>query len=405
MSIVRNILFLHPNFPAQFRQPCIALSTKKNYDIRFLCQTHYGRHIPGIKKLVLKGSSSHERTLEASKAEHDRSLYRAKSYRDAFVSLKNQGWNPDVVISHCGWGCGIYVKDVWPNCRFITYLEWWFNPTSELHKRFRLSPYFKLNESSIEKLTIRNLPSCYEMTNSDNIVSPTFWQRDQLPKRFKDQCIVIPDQFDQNLFYPEPDRQSSSPVLTYGTRGMEPMRGFPEFVNILPKLLKKWPQLRVEIAGTDTISYGGVAPPDGSWKNWAVALLKQHNLNHRVLWKDHLPLQQYANWLKASWCHVYLSEPFVTSWSLIEACHCAVPMVATKSPATDEFSYLNPFLIQVDHLDDEELAKAINDRIRFSSRFDRSGNVNRSRAQVESGIFLDIPLALLITDVKAPTSN
>ena len=216
---------------------------------------------------MIKGRGSHERTLKASKIEHDRSLYRAEAYREAFVSLKQQGWTPEIVISHCGWGCGLYIKDIWPNCRFIVYLEWWFDPNSKLQKRFLRSPYFQLSEAANAKLTLRNLPSCYEMANADNIVSPTDWQRQQLPKRLQKHCIVIRDQFDQNIFYPEPERQSSSPVLTYGTRGMEPMRGFPEFINTLPRVLQKWPQLRAEIAGTDTVNYGGVAPPEGSWKN------------------------------------------------------------------------------------------------------------------------------------------
>ena len=87
-------------------------------------------------------------------------------------------------------------------------------------------------------MTLRNLTTSYEMANADHIVSPTFWQRQQLPKRLQEQCVVIPDQFDQNLFCPEPNKQSNSPVLTYGTRGMEPMRGFPEFIKVLPCLLK-----------------------------------------------------------------------------------------------------------------------------------------------------------------------
>ena len=242
------------------------------------------------------------------------------------------------------------------------------------------------------------------MAMADDIVSPTDWQRQQLPKRFREQCLVIRDQIDRNHFYPEPKKQSPSPVLTYGTRGMEPMRGFPEFIKILPKILKKWPQLSVQIAGTDTINYGGVIPKEGSWKQWAIELLKQHNLSNRVSWTGYLPFTSYVSWLKGSWCHVYLSEPFVTSWSLVEACHCAVPMVATRSPATDEFSHLNPFVIQVDHSDDEELAAAINDRIRFSSNFSRSVDHLAQSPQIKPAHFLDKSLAGFIADAEAATS-
>ena len=398
-----KILFLHPNFPAQFKAPCISLAKEEEHDILFLCQTHYGRHITGIKKLVLKGRGSHDRTLQSSKSEHGRILYRSEAYRDAFISLKLKGWCPEVVISHCGWGCGMYVKDVWPECQLIAYLEWWFNPLSDLQKRLQKNPYFRLSESSNIKLTIRNLPTSHEMAMADFVVSPTEWQRQQLPRHLRSRCQLVRDEVDVNIFFPEPNRQSQIPVLTYGTRGMEPMRGFPEFVKSLPRVLKKWPQLNVEIAGTDNINYGGATPLAGSWKRWALKLLKKHNLSNRVTWKGRLPLHNYASWLKSSWCHVYLSEPFVTSWSLVEACHCAVPMVASRSPATDEFSHLNPFLVEVDHTNENQLIEAINDRIRFSSNFPRNEPSTPHELQAKSMIFSHMTLAMFIADLEAAT--
>jgi glycosyltransferase involved in cell wall biosynthesis len=395
-----KILFLHPNFPAQYKDPCNSLAKENIHDIIFLCQTHYGRKIAGINKLVLKGRGSHERTLQVSKSEHKRSLYRAEAYREAFASLKNRGWSPDVVISHCGWGCGIYLKDIWPYCRFIAYVEWWFNHEGELTKRLLKNPYFGLSEGKTQELSLRNLSSCYEMNIADDVVSPTAWQRQQLPKLLREKCIVIYDHIDRTIFFPDPHKQSSTPLLTYGTRGMEPMRGFPEFINSLPRLLKKWPQLRVEIAGTDSVNYGGLKPPEGSWKKWAQALLLKHNLSDRVCWKDYLSLVDYVDWLKRSWCHIYLSEPFVTSWSFIEACHCAIPMVATRSQAIDEFCHLNPYLIQVDHTSEDEFVAAINDRIRFSSNSSRKDNVFSKTAQAEQGALPELTLAKFIVNTN-----
>ncbi len=400
-----KILFLHPNFPAQFKAPCLSLATEGKHDILFLCQTHFGRHIPGIKKLVLKGRGSHDRTLQSSKNEHDRTLYRAAAYSEALRELNRSGWCPDVVISHCGWGCGIYVKNIWPACRFITYLEWWFGAFSELQQRLKLNKYFQLSAGIDDKLTIRNLPACYEMTMADDIVSPTEWQREQLPKYLRNRCQVIPDQLDRSIFFPEPKKQSDNPVLTYGTRGMEPIRGFPEFIKSLPRVLKKWPHLSAEIAGTDTVNYGGVRPPQGSWKQWAMELLKDNNLIDRVSWRGQLPLNEYADWLKGSWCHVYLSEPFVTSWSLIEACNCSIPMVATRCKATDEFSHLNPFLIQVPHIDEDQLVEAINDRIRFSACFSREEASPGRPSQIKSINIPEITLAAFIADPKADTDD
>lgn len=399
-----KILFLHPNFPAQFRAPCESLAKEGIHDVRFLCQTHYGREINGIQKLVLKGRGSHENTLMSSKNELERMLYRANVYRQAFLTLSQERWQPDVVVSHCGWGNGLFVKEVWPNCRFIVYLEWWFSDGSALHERMKKNPHFQLSDEVLSKLILRNMPMASEMIAADKIVTPTSWQRDQLPRRLVKQCQVIYDPIDQTVFYPEPDKQSPKPVLTYGTRGMEPMRGFPEFIEILPKILKKWPQLSVEIAGTDSINYGGTTPKAGSWKKWAIDKLAAAEISDRVNWLGRLPLNAYANWLKSSWCHVYLSEPFVTSWSLIEACHCAIPMVATKSPSTDEFSNLNPFMLQIDHSNNNELEEAINDRIRFSANPTRA-EAGKGVGSVKNPAFLpSATLARLIADPEAATS-
>ena len=241
------------------------------------------------------------------------------------------------------------------------------------------------------------------MAVADDIVSPTDWQRQQLPRHLKDRCRVIPDPIDSNLFYPDPQKRSSSPILTYGTRGMEPMRGFPEFIKCLPRVLKKWPALRVEIAGTDSVNYGGQTPKEGSWKKWALSLLENHNLTDRVSWQGHLPLHAYVNWLKKSWCHVYLSEPFVTSWSFIEACHCGIPIVATRSQATEEFSHLNNSIIQIAHTDEDQLAGAINDTIRFSANLSHAVKPTEGSSQIKSTIYPKMTLATLIADVEAAT--
>ena len=154
-----RILFLHPNFPAQFKSPCISLSQEGKHDILFLCQTHHGRHIPGIKKLVLKGRGSHERTLQYSKTEHDRSMYRASVYSEAFRSLKRTGWSPEIVVCHCGWGCGIHVKDIWPKCRVIAYMEWWLMFIKRIQKLLQCYNWAKLLISLNKVL----LQKCYKL--------------------------------------------------------------------------------------------------------------------------------------------------------------------------------------------------------------------------------------------------
>ena len=114
----------------------------------------------------------------------------------------------------------------------------------------------------------------------------------------------------------------------------------------------------MEIAGEDEVNYGGKKPPMGSWGRWAKAYLNQLP-EGKVKWLGRMPIQQYANWLKSSWCHLYLSEPFVTSWSFLEASSCNIPIVASKYQSIIELAPSNQNILYVDHHNRLELTNAV----------------------------------------------
>ena len=175
-----KFLFLHPNFPAQFKHIGKYL-VKSSNEVYFLCQTSYGRKIEGIKLLTLKGKGGHEELNSKKLNLVERTKLLSEQYRLGLINLKDRGWTPDVVISHSGWGCGLYVKEIWPNCTFLTYLEWWFSPTSQFFFHDEKNRELNLNRSSIKKNWDRNRFLALELASSDQIIAPTKWQRNQLP--------------------------------------------------------------------------------------------------------------------------------------------------------------------------------------------------------------------------------
>ncbi|AII46649.1 hypothetical protein KR49_09365 [Synechococcus sp. KORDI-49] len=331
-----RFLFLHPNFPGQFKYLAAAFA-ESGHEVRFLCQTHYGRSLPGVERLCLKGGGGHEALEQLQLDQHQRSQKVAEQYRGGLEQLKAAGWIPDVVISHSGWGCGLTVKTIWPDCRHIAYLEWWFDPGSALLHHDASNQELGLTPASGSNLWLRNQALALELVAADHIVSPTPWQRAQLPPSLQHRCQVIFDGVDLSVFQPEPAHRSPTPLLTYGTRGMEPMRCFPQFIRELPGLLADQPQWRIEIAGTDEMNYGGAKPPEGSWGNWARAFLERQGVSGSVSWLGYLPLERYVRWLQSSWCHVYLTQPFVVSWSLMEALACGCPLLASDVAPVRDF--------------------------------------------------------------------
>ena len=254
-----KVLFLHPNFPAQFKHIAAAFAEQGN-DVRFLCQTHYGRKIEGVKRLTLKEKLGNEYLDNQKLNGLRRNQALAVQYRVAFLSLKEKNWSPEIVISHSGWGCGINVKEIWPKTKLISYLEWWFNPSSSFFDYDVKNKELKIDSTTIEKQWLRNQTVALELSVSDEIVCPTEWQKSQLPEIFRKITTVIFDGIDTDIFTKEEglseSRVSGKSIITYGTRGMDPMRAFPQFIKALPDLLNKAPELEVEIAGVDETFYG-----------------------------------------------------------------------------------------------------------------------------------------------------
>ena len=331
-----RILFLHPNFPGQFLRPAL-LMAQQGHEVHFLCHTHYDRRLPGVKRITLKGKLSHEALQQQRLHGHAHTMALAEQFRSGMEQLRASGWDPDLVVSHSGWGCGLHSAVIWPRARRLAYVEWWFAADAELYS-YCPSHQWWPGPTDGFALRERNLALALELNEADALVSPTQWQRQQLPAALRQRCHVVPDGVDLNRFKPAPERLHPKPLLTYGTRGMEPMRGFTEFVEELPPLLKAIPELEVEIAGEDQICYGGKPPAEGSYGRWAQRLLEPWITNGRVRLLGRLEPGAYVSWLQRSWVHTYLTRPFVASWSLAEAMACGCCLLASDVTAVHEFT-------------------------------------------------------------------
>lgn len=360
MAATKKILFLHPNFPGQFKNLAIFLGKQEHCDVKFLCLTNFGNYIKGVNALVIKGDRSQSNMNSQAKTELEKMLFRAESYRRAFIRLKKINWNPDIVIGHTGWGCGIHVKEIWPKTKFFGYAEWWFEAYSELRAEMKTNKYLGINYDSQIKLWHRNRIIGYELCTSDDIIAPSEWQKQQLPTGLQKNCNVIADGIDVDYFAEKSADLNEVPLITYGTRGMEPMRCFREFIKSLPPLLEKYPNLEVQIAGEDKICYGGLNPlKNTTWGTWAKEYLASGNYQKRVKWLGSLSYDKYKQWLQRSWCHVYLSQPFVCSWSLLEAIACGNIIVASNTPPVNEYCQDLKGVLLTDHEDPMNVAKNI----------------------------------------------
>jgi glycosyltransferase involved in cell wall biosynthesis len=336
-----KILFLHPNFPAQFRHLATVLGKEPQNTVVYATNRPEGS-IPGVNKVVYEKS----RTARAETHHYVRPLENAVLeaqgvYRVA-QKLKDQGFYPDVVYGHSGWGPTLFMKDIFPRATLLCYFEWYYNAYGS---DANFDPKDPINADDEARIRTKNAPILLDLASCDRGLSPTAWQRSQFPPEFQSKIKVHHDGIDTSYFQPMPgaklnlprinlDLSSATEIVTYVARGMEPYRGFPQFIEAIYLLQQKKPQCHVVIVGKDRVAYGKTLPDGKTYKD---EMLKQFPLDlSRVHFTDLLPYDEYLQVLQASSVHIYLTRPFVLSWSMLEALSTGCLIVASNTAPVTE---------------------------------------------------------------------
>jgi len=364
-----KFLFLHNNFPGQFRFLIQYLSAK-GHDVLFLSLDHSGSIIPNVKHLIVKpkgsllaDSTSMPETLKGWSKKYDISQF----FLSAFRKLAEEGYSPDFCISHAGWGLGLFIKSIFPNTILASYAEWWFRWSADDHYFDTNSTYFPPpSDSSREREQYVNMCQAAELSHSDFIWSPTRYQRDQYPPAISNQIevihegVIISDEYIPSDHY----FSFSSPQhpLTYATRGMEPMRAFEHFVTIAANLLSKNIFQSCIVGGKDKAFYRKLPPNTRSMGSYARDVFAQHKIDaQRIIWKGLLGYTEYKQLLLNSGLHVYFTRPFVPSWSLVDAMSSGCLVVASDLPCVREIvsTGSDSSVLLVDHINHSESINSI----------------------------------------------
>jgi glycosyltransferase involved in cell wall biosynthesis len=260
------------------------------------------------------------------------------------LSLRDQGFQPDVIVSHAGFGSGLYLKDVFPKARRIGLFEWYYttDPGSDVH--FLYGGQVPLDRAM--RLRSWCAHSLLELAMCDQAVVPTEFQRSQFPEPWRSKLEVIHEGIDTNFLSslrrdppPRPaclPRDPAIEVVTHVARGFELYRGFPQAMAALALLQQRRPAAHVLIAGSDAVCYGGQATsPSGlSWGEWA--RLEAGLDPARTHWLGPIQSDAYHALLAHAQAHLYLTIPFVLSWSLLEAMASGCPIVASATAPVQE---------------------------------------------------------------------
>jgi glycosyltransferase involved in cell wall biosynthesis len=303
----------------------------------------------------------------------------------ALRMLRDQGVIPDVIVGHSGWGETLFVKDVYPEVPLLAYFEFFYR-----HEGVDVDfdPEFPPSPDDSARLRVRNAVNLLSFQSADWGNAPTRWQQSLYPEEMRARISVIHEGIDTDAIRPDPDAwlqldrdnlvlTRNDEIITYVARNLEPYRGFHVFMRALPEIQRRRPDAHVLIVGGDEVSYGSPLRSGLTYRQHMLAELEGKVNLDRVHFLGQLPYENYVSLLQISSAHVYLTYPFVLSWSFLEAMAAGCVVIGSRTPPVEEVieDGVNGFL--VDFFSTDELVdkietilddKALSEQIRDQGR-------------------------------------
>jgi glycosyltransferase involved in cell wall biosynthesis len=359
-------LFIHQNFPAQYRHVVRHLADQPGNEVYFITQPNENV-MPGVKKITYPKDPRGAINCHAYAAEIDRAIHTGATVAEVCRGLQSQGLRPDLIIGHSGWGETLFVKDVFPDVPLLANFEFYYHAQGV---DVGFDPEFVSIFTDPSRLRARNGINLLAFQAADWGHSATQWQRGLNPSEMHSRISVLHEGVDTDLACPMPNSRfklpltgkvltSSDEVVTYVARNLEPYRGFHIFMRSLPQLLRRRKHAQVVIVGGDGVSYGAPAAPRSSFREMMLKEVGDEIDLSRVHFLGMLDYGDYLNLLQVSSAHVYLTYPFVLSWSMIEAMACGCLIVGSATPPVLEVLRDGGNGMAVDFFDHQELANRI----------------------------------------------
>lgn len=346
-----RLLFIHQNLPGQFPHLLARFAARPGCQVigigeRSRLRANAARLPSNVELIGYDLPARDPHACHAGLRDTETAVLRGQQVAYALRALRQRGVVPDLIYAHPGWGEALYVKDVFPTTPLLCFGEFFYGAEG---RDFGFDPEFPSGFAGQLALRTRNMQQLSSMEAADAIVCPTAWQKSCYPAALQHKISVIHDGIDTAVARPDPaarvqlarggaDRLTLGPadeVITFVNRNLEPYRGFHIFMRALPELLARRPQARIVIVGGDEVSYGR-RPPRGNWRQALLAELEGRLDLQRIHFVGKLPYAAYLNLLQVSTAHVYLTYPFVLSWSMLEAMAAGCAVVGSRTPPVAE---------------------------------------------------------------------
>lgn len=333
-----NILFVHQNMPGQYREMIHWLIAQGGHTLVFLTQR---KDAPKIEGMATRIYETHRRPAQdaygLSKVWEEAAGAGFAAAMAARQLEQDEGFRPDLILGHTGWGELTFFKEIWPDVPILGFFEYYYRAKGG---PVGFDPEDPVSNHAPFLLQARNAVPCMNIQTVDLGTTPTHWQRDTFPVGFHDKLYVCHDGIRTDRLRPNPkvriglgrlgrELTREDEVFTYVARNMEHTRGFHIFMRALPRILKARPRARVLIIGGNDVSYGRKSDHPGGLRGEMEQEVGADLDWDRVHFLGRVPYSKFCDVVQISRCHIYLTMPFVLSWSLLEAMSMQATIVAS----------------------------------------------------------------------------
>ncbi len=371
-----RLLFVHQNFPGQYRHLAPYFASIGGHEVVGIGEKdnviRQRPVMPGVKLLGYTLPKLDAAKLTPFNQSVLRAIHRGRVVARGAAALRKSGFRPDVIFAHIGWGEALFLKDIFPEARILLYCEFFYRSRGS---DVGFDPEFPQSMEGILRLRVMNAPLLMSLDATDWGFAPTRWQHRQFPIGYQHRISVIHDGIDTDVVSPDPQARFPIPgtstvltredeVVTYVARNFEPYRGFHIFMRAIPEILRRRPKARIVMVGGDEVSYSPRPPAGQTYRGRMLKEMEGKIDFSRVTMLGRIAYPDYLSLLRVSSAHVYLTYPFVLSWSLMEAMSAGCLLVASKTPPVEEVIRDGENGLLVDFFSTEAIAARIEEALR-----------------------------------------
>lgn len=360
-----KILLVHQNFPGQFRGLAPALQ-RAGHSLRAISMRPE-KTLVGVENFTYKSTRGSSKSVHPWLVNTETAVLRAEAVSDLVKKMVREGWVPDVVLGHTGWGEMLLMRQVLPKARLLGFNELYYQAEGG---DVGFDPEFGPDPDALQRLQVRNMHLALSALACDVGITPTHWQAGCFPAPLRERMRVIHDGILTDKLAPDPTAwvamnrdglrfKHGDEVVTFINRNLEPMRGYHQFMRALPRILAERPHAHVVLVGGDEVSYGTRHASGESYKNIYLKEVRSQLDMSRVHFVSRVPYGVLLSLLRVSAAHVYLTVPFVLSWSMLEAMSVGALVIGSDTAPVREVIEHGKNGLLVDFFSPQQIAQTV----------------------------------------------